>query len=210
MANDTARRLTVSTHPLFSNRSAESFFLSTDWSDVYGLDFSPLKPAAINKGFLRVPGPQAVVTDATCVLDLDLQNIQISELDFDSIPFQVVANRRDTVHAFLAWFDYDFTAGRRHLHVSTGPFSPTTHWKQTVFYLGNPLKVHEGQTITGYVSFEQYQRDLNVRLAYELGIFTNGQENGNTNGDTKATKSTSGYSVYKVYVSSPLVSTWLT
>jgi type I protein arginine methyltransferase len=139
-----------------------------------------VKPAAISKGFLRTPDSKAVITNSACVLDLDLQNIEIPELNFDSIPFRLVANRCDTVHAFLAWFDYDFTAGSQHLHTSTGPYSKPTHWKQTVFYLENPLRIHEGQVITGHISFQQSQRDLNVRLVYELvGNSTNGAASAN-------------------------------
>ncbi|KAH8758259.1 protein arginine N-methyltransferase 1 [Hyaloscypha finlandica] len=138
-----------------------------DWNNVYGLDFSPAKPAAISKGFLRTPDSSAVITKATCVLDLDLQTVQVSDSTLKSLPFQLAANRDDTVHAFLAWFDYEFTAGLEPVRVSTGPFSPPTHWKQTVFYLEKPVKMRKGQALTGEVSFEQYQRDLNVRFSYE-------------------------------------------
>ncbi|KAH8750857.1 HNRNP arginine N-methyltransferase [Hyaloscypha sp. PMI_1271] len=137
------------------------------WNNVYGLDFSPAKPAAISKGFLRTPDSSAVITKATCVLDLDLQTAQVSDSTLKSLPFQLAANRDDTVHAFLAWFDYEFTAGLEPVRVSTGPFSPPTHWKQTVFYLEKPVKMRKGQALTGEVSFEQYQRDLNVRFSYE-------------------------------------------
>lgn len=145
--------------------------MGKDWSDIYGLDFSPLKPAAISKGFLRLPAASQVVTKPTCVLDLDLQTIDRLDPILENIPYTVVANRKDTVHALLAWFDYDFTLGKGLVHVSTSPFHPPTHWKQTVFYLEEPLHVRQGDSISGTISFEQSmtQRDLSVRLSYALG-----------------------------------------
>jgi protein arginine N-methyltransferase 1 len=121
------------------------------------------------------------------VLDINLQTVQVSDPILELIPFRLVANREDTVHAFLAWFDYKFTAGRQHVHVSTGPFSPPTHWKQTVFYLETPMRLRKGEAITGQVSFEQHQRDLNVRFSYELETYA-----------ANGTQATSGYGLYKV------------
>ena len=177
--------------------STDFFVLSEqDWDNVYGLDFSPVKAAAISKGFLRTPEPGALVTEPACVLDLDLQSIQVSDPVLKSIPFRLVADREDTVHAFLAWFDYDFTKGHQPVHVTTGPFTPPTHWKQTVFYLENPIHLEKDTAIHGKVSFEQYQRDLNVRFWYgkevkdlhsiDSAALPNGRE------------ATGGYGLYKV------------
>jgi protein arginine N-methyltransferase 1 len=174
-----------------------------DWNNVYGLDFSPVKPAAISKGFLRTPDSSAVITKATCVLDLDLETVQVSDSTLKFLPFQLAANRDDTVHAFLAWFDYEFTAGIEPVWVSTGPFSPPTHWKQTVFYLEKPVKMREGDAITGEVSFEQHQRDLNVRFSYK---YESSSANGvNEINGFNGMNAVSGFGLYKVYVSTTTV-----
>ena len=148
-----------------------------------------------------------MITKATCVLDLDLQTVQISDSTLKSLPFQLAANRNDTVHAFLAWFDFEFTAGLEPVWVSTGPFSPPTHWKQTVFYLEKPVKMREGDAITGEVSFEQYQRDLNVRFSYEYeSSSANGVNETNGFNGTSGVRAVngkipvSGSGLYKVYV----------
>ena len=155
-----------------------------------------MKAAAISKGFLRTPEPSSVVTEPTRVLDLDLQSIQVSDPVLQSIPFRLVANREDTVHAFLAWFDYDFTQGFQPVHVTTGPFTPPTHWKQTVFYLENPIHLEKGNAIHGQVSFEQYQRDLNVRFWYDKETKALNSSNGAIH--TNGSKATGGYASYKV------------
>ena len=132
-------------------------------------------------GYLATPNASTVLTDAACVLNLDIQTMQVPKTVFNSIPFQLVASRDGTVHAFLAWFDYDFTAGSQTSKCSTGPFATPTHWKQTVFYIETPLKLTRGETIHGQISFEQHERDLNVQLLWEL-----------------ETKPISGSGIYKV------------
>jgi protein arginine N-methyltransferase 1 len=148
-----------------------------------------------------------VITKSTCVLDLDLQTVQVSDSTLKSLPFQLAANRDDTVHAFLAWFDYEFTAGLEPVRVSTGPFSPPTHWKQTVFYLEKPVEMRKGDALTGEVSFEQYQRDLNVRFSYEYeSSSANGVNETNGFNGTSGVRAVngkipvSGSGLYKVYV----------
>ena len=155
---------------------------------MYGLDFSPLKPAAIGKGYLRLPEASQVVTKPTCVLDLDLQTLDRTDPVLENIGYTLVAERNDTVHAILAWFDYDFTKGKGIVHVSTGPFQPPTHWKQTVFYLENALEVRRGDRISGSISFEQSlaQRDLSVRLSCGLGDEPKFTNNGTTTDESGA------------------------
>ena len=143
--------------------------LLADWDNVYGLDFSPLKPELFRTGFLGTPSKDTVLSQAVCVLDLDLQVLQASETSiYNSIPFRLAVNRKGTAHAFLAWFDYHFTGGHQEVQISTGPFSPPTHWKQTVFYLEPPIEVEKSDAITGLISFEQCERDLIVRISYEI------------------------------------------
>jgi hypothetical protein len=47
----------------------------------------------------------------------------------------IPAGRR--LDAFVAWFECDFPGD---LTLSTAPTKPATHWKQTAFYLREPLE----------------------------------------------------------------------
>ncbi len=50
--------------------------------------------------------------------------------------------------AFLSYFDVSFDDGVANpVYMSTSPQMTETHWKQTVFYLAEPFKVHEGEFI---------------------------------------------------------------
>jgi hypothetical protein len=49
------------------------------------------------------------------------------------------------------------------------------------------MRLRKGEAIAGQVSFEQHQRDLNVRFLYELETYA-----------VNGTQVTSGYGLYKV------------
>ena len=63
--------------------------------------------------------------------------------------------------------------------------------------------MRKGDAITGEVSFEQYQRDLNVRFSYK---YESSSANGvnETNG-FNGVNAVSGFGLYKVYVSTTTV-----
>ena len=83
---------------------------------------------------------KAVVTDPYRILDLNLNTCTVSDLTFLT-DFKLRATRDDFVHAIVAWFDIGFEACHKPVRFSTGPHAKYTHWKQTVFYLQDPLVI---------------------------------------------------------------------
>ena len=59
---------------------------------------------------------------------------------------------RDKVHGIVAWFDTEFSRLKNPINLSTSPFKPSTHWKQTVLYLEKDLEVDEGDILWGSVA----------------------------------------------------------
>ena len=53
--------------------------------------------------------------------------------------------------AFVAYFECAFTRIHKPIIFSTAPQAPYTHWKQTVFYLAEPLTVCKDEVIEGHV-----------------------------------------------------------
>ena len=56
--------------------------------------------------------------------------------------------------------------------LTTSPMETSTHWKQTVFYLEEPLALDEGDTITGTFAMRpspenHRELDISVDLAVE-------------------------------------------
>jgi protein arginine N-methyltransferase 1 len=81
--------------------------------------------------------------------------------------FQLKAARNDFCHAFVAYFECAFTQVHKPIVFSTSPHSKYTHWKQTVFYLREPLTVCTGETVSGTIQCTPNQRnprDLDIGL----------------------------------------------
>merc|ERR1712000_669247 len=140
------------------------------WDNVYGFDYTPLKETALSEPLVDTVELKTVVTDPAPVLTLDLYTCTVADLAF-SVPLSLQVKRDDFVHALVSWFDIDFTACHKPIRFSTGPHTKYTHWKQTVFYLREVLRVEEGETVTGFLSSKpnnKNKRDLDVKISYKL------------------------------------------
>jgi len=140
------------------------------WDNVWGFDYSPLKATAMSEPLVDIVEMKAVVTDPTPVITFDLNTVQPEDLSFTA-PFQLMARRNDFVHALIAWFDIEFTAGHKTVKFSTGPHTKYTHWKQTVFYLQDVLAVVPDEYISGVLESKpnvKNPRDLDIKISYSL------------------------------------------
>jgi len=140
------------------------------WDDVYGFDYSCMREIAMREPLVDTVELRTVVTNPCQVLTLDLKTVQKSDLVFTA-PFTLTATRKDYVHALLAWFDVSFRATHKPVSFSTGPHAKYTHWKQTVFYVGDALAVDEGDEIKGTISVApnaRNNRDLDIVIDYAV------------------------------------------
>ncbi|KAI9737108.1 MAG: type I protein arginine N-methyltransferase Rmt1 [Cirrosporium novae-zelandiae] len=138
------------------------------WDNVWGFDYTPLKETALTEPLVDTVELQAVVTDPTAVLILDLYTVTHKDLIFKA-PFSLNCKRDDFIHALIAWFDIDFTACHKPIRFSTGPHAKYTHWKQTVFYLREVLTVQNGETVNGVLECQpnsRNRRDLDIKISY--------------------------------------------
>jgi protein arginine N-methyltransferase 1 len=113
---------------------------------------------------------KAVVTKPSLAFSIDLYTVKPEDLSFIA-PFTLEVERNDYIHAFISWFDVEFTACHKPLKFSTGPHAKYTHWKQTVFYISDYLIVNKGETIQGQISSrptEKNRRDLDVIVEYSF------------------------------------------
>ncbi|ORM41786.1 Protein arginine N-methyltransferase 1 [Babesia sp. Xinjiang] len=138
------------------------------WRDVYGFDFSPIRPYLLEEPLVDVVDNKTMNTTDCCVLDLDLHTCTLADLDFHS-EFMIIVQRKDYIHALCFWFDVTFSACHMPLTLTTSPREQYTHWKQTVFYLPDDLIVDCGDKIKGMIAVRRNAdnpRDLDVKLHY--------------------------------------------
>jgi protein arginine N-methyltransferase 1 len=75
------------------------------------------------------------------------------------------------VSGIIAWFDCHFEHLKRKVTLSTSPFAPYTHWKNTIFYMDKPQNVQAGDILHGSVAVRQSKenfRELDVKFSYHF------------------------------------------
>uniref|UniRef100_A0A672JV62 type I protein arginine methyltransferase n=1 Tax=Sinocyclocheilus grahami TaxID=75366 RepID=A0A672JV62_SINGR len=100
--------------------------------------------------------------------EVDIYTVKPEDLTFTSA-FCLQIQRNDYVHALVTYFNIEFTKCHKKMGFSTAPDAPSTHWKQTVFYLEDYLTVRRGEEILGSITMkpnENNERDLD--FTFEL------------------------------------------
>jgi len=140
------------------------------WDRVYGFNMSSIKEMAYKEPLVDTVQANAIVTNAVPVLTVDITTVKKTDLDF-SANFKLSAQRNDYVHAFIAYFDIEFSKCHKPVFFSTGPRAHYTHWKQTVFYLRDDITIQQGETISGKISCKpnaKNPRDLDIIISYDF------------------------------------------
>lgn len=185
----TLRIAPISDREWISESTGEKF-----WSDVYGIDMSPMIPGSnLNLheiGVFDVPG-KAICGEAATFREIDIARVTGAELDFTA-PFELtLAKYLKGLDAFAIWFDtfflphsnpkdlkdadalYWVEEGGEGNAFSTGPSGTPTHWHQAVLLLSDEdRKVHPkaGSTLKGTVTYKKPRRDargIDVRITWE-------------------------------------------
>ncbi|KAK6177341.1 hypothetical protein SNE40_015460 [Patella caerulea] len=137
------------------------------WDNVYGFDMSIIRGVAINEPLVDVVDPKQVVTNSCLVKEVDIYTVKVEDMVFNT-PFHLQCRRSDYLHALVTFFNIEFTKSHKRTGFSTAPEAPYTHWKQTVFYLGdNDLTIKKGEEINGTFSMkpnQQNNRDLDFQI----------------------------------------------
>ena len=131
---------------------------------------SCIKKQAILEPLVDTVNAQAVATRAAKIMTVDIHTVKVEDLTWMS-PFKITATRNEYIHAFVAYFDIEFSKCHKNVVFATGPDSTYTHWKQTVFYLKDSITINEGESISGVISVAPNagnHRDLDITLQYDF------------------------------------------
>lgn len=144
------------------------------WDDVYGYKMSCIKDMALSEPLVDNVEAKQIVTCQYLLMEIDLLKVTKEDLSFE-VPFSLPVKRDEYIHAFMTYFNVDFTACHTPIGFSTSPEAARyTHWKQTVFYFPSSIAVQRGEEVKG--KFKMTPNSVNRRdLDIEIEIAFNGK-----------------------------------
>lgn len=108
-----------------------------------------------------------MVTDCELIHVLNLHTAT-SDYPFTAdFSLKVQRNSNCNIGGFVTYFDAVFSHCHKPVILTTSPFSAPTHWRQTSFYLRDPIPVQSGDEITGKFNLNQFKhnfRDLEIQI----------------------------------------------
>eukprot|EP01134_Creolimax_fragrantissima_P006897 CFRG6897T1 len=138
------------------------------WSNVYGFDMSVVREMAMSEPLVDTVDAASIVTSHCPLLSIDISTVKREDLAF-STPFKMTATQTDYAHAFVIWFDIEFSKCHKPVYFGTGPHHRYTHWKQAVFYFDGNLTLNQNETIEGNLVCkpnESNPRDLDFDINF--------------------------------------------
>lgn len=128
------------------------------WDKVYGFDMRCMKEEVLKDGSVEICDPEYLLSEPNIIADIDLMTATIDSCNF-SYDFKLKVIKAGKVTAFVGYFDTFFELPHR-VEFSTGPQATPTHWKQTAFYLRDPVSVTEGQIIEGTLKCRRHAKEV--------------------------------------------------
>lgn len=89
------------------------------WSNVYGFDMSCIRDIALTEPLVDVVDAKQIVSNYSLIKEIDLNTMTVEDLSFIA-PFHLQVKRNDYVHAFVTYFDIEFSACHKKVGFSTG------------------------------------------------------------------------------------------
>lgn len=115
------------------------------WNDVYGFTMRCMINDVVQEASVEKVNADSILTNSAELINIDIKTCTTEAVDFSS-DFELEVLKDGKVVSFVGYFDTYFELPNS-VEFSTGPHAETTHWKQTVFYLKEPIEVKQGQLV---------------------------------------------------------------
>lgn len=94
--------------------------------------------------------------------------MEVEDLTFSS-NFSIEISEFTLFTGFVVWFSVFFKGDQKLVLLDTSPHSPSTHWRQTLFFLPDPIQLEINVVVKGTFSIHpnsKNPRDQDVDLTY--------------------------------------------
>jgi protein arginine N-methyltransferase 3 len=140
------------------------------WDNVYGFKMGCMKREILKEASVQYLETTSVISSTFTLKEIDVSRVTVSELEFEG-PFHLTIHQDTDCHAIVGFFEAGFVGPQHIEFLRTGPQDAPTHWKQTVFYLQDPIPVHAGDVLDGTLAVARSkhdQRALDISLSFTL------------------------------------------
>lgn len=154
----------------------------------YELDYSSLSTAfesqkvhQMLRSHLIIHQPiETIASSVSTIMSFDMHTASPDEMSSWSSRFSLtVEDESLVINALLVWFDVDF--GPADVILSTSPYGPMTHWRQTGFVFDPPLQSVDG-VVAGVISVVPSKKAKLSERFYDVS-FTSNTTSGSTRVD---------------------------
>lgn len=118
------------------------------WSNVHGFNMKAIRKFALSEPRFCSVDVNKVVTSSHLLKDINLNTITVKDLNFVT-PFLIECKRTGHIDGMMTYFNVIFSKSHTRFGFNTAPWSPPTHWMQTIFYFDEPIYIQNRQTFFG-------------------------------------------------------------
>lgn len=127
------------------------------WNNVYGFDMSVFQSKVLEEAIVETCRSEYILSDSIIIAEFNIHDVDYTYPNF-KYDFELKIRKRGKFTAFVGYFDTFFELPQR-VEFSTGPNSKSTHWKQVVFYIKDPVAVNEGEIVRGQFQCSRGKKD---------------------------------------------------
>ena len=129
-----------------------------------------MKDPVLTEASVEVVPSDKVKSQLAQILELDLTKCTIEDFASFQSEFELKISETCNITAIGGSFDTIFAQMKNAVNLSTSPHTPPTHWKQTVFYLEEPIKAQKDEILKGKISVSRPPKDARGLLVkLEIG-----------------------------------------
>ena len=116
----------------------------TTWDDAgYGIDFAIARTMSLHNIYVRTVSPADLLDGGRAVAEWDAFDLAAAPASSRKGEAAFKLQEAATIHGFVTWWTAELVPG---VSLSTGPFTPRTHWEQLYMPLLSPVAAKAGET----------------------------------------------------------------
>jgi protein arginine N-methyltransferase 3 len=139
------------------------------FENVYGYNMKCMLKDILREAHVECCEDEFVLTKPNIICEVDINTCDLNYSNF-SYDFSLEVTKDAKMTSLVGYFDTFFDLPQEKISFSTSPAATQTHWRQTVFYLDEPVDVKVGEVIQGKFICQRDKKDLRS-LKIEIKVF---------------------------------------